>query len=112
MSEAVFIGIDVSRDTLEVGSSAKATTWRHGNDSAGIEALTAELLALAPELVVLEATGGYEFEAACTLQAAGLTVADDGTGPHRAPIRIASQNAWPESADSRSPNQLTQPASR
>ena len=24
MSEAVFIGIDVSRDTLEVGSSAKA----------------------------------------------------------------------------------------
>jgi transposase len=75
MSEAVFIGIDVSRDTLEVGSSAKPATWRHGNDGAGIEALTAELLALAPELVVLEATGGYEFEAACALQAAGLAVA-------------------------------------
>jgi transposase len=75
MSEAVFIGIDVSRDTLEVGSSAKAATWRHGNDSAGIEALTAELLALGPALVVLEATGGYEFEAACALQAAGLAVA-------------------------------------
>jgi transposase len=75
MSEAVFIGIDVSRDTLEVGSSAKPATWRHGNDSTGIEALTAELLALAPALVVLEATGGYEFEAACALQAAGLAVA-------------------------------------
>lgn len=75
MSEAVFIGIDVSRDTLEVGSSVRATTWRHGNDGAGIEALTAELLALAPALVVLEATGGYEFEAACALQAAGLAVA-------------------------------------
>ena len=75
MSDTVFIGIDVSRDTLEVGSSAKAATWRHGNDGAGIEALTAELLALAPALVVLEATGGYEFEAACALQAAGLAVA-------------------------------------
>ena len=75
MSEVVFIGIDVSRDTLEVGSSAQPATWRHGNDTAGIEALTAELLALAPALVVLEATGGYEFEAACALQAAGLAVA-------------------------------------
>ena len=33
------------------------------------------MLALAPALVVLEATGGYEFEAACALQAAGLAVA-------------------------------------
>jgi len=75
MSEAVFIGIDVLRDTLEVGSSAKPATWRHGNDGAGIETLTTELVSLAPALVVLEATGGYEFEAACALQAAGLAVA-------------------------------------
>jgi transposase len=75
MSEAVFIGIDVSRDTLEVGSTAQASTSRQSNDTPGIEALTADLLALAPALVVLEATGGYEFEAACALQAAGLAVA-------------------------------------
>ncbi len=30
---------------------------------------------LRPALVVLEATGGYEFEAACALQVAGLDVA-------------------------------------
>jgi transposase len=75
MSEAVFIGIDVSRDTLEVGSTAQPSTSRQANDTAGIEALTAELVAFAPALVVLEATGGYEFEAACALQAAGLAVA-------------------------------------
>lgn len=75
MSEAIFIGIDVSGDTLEVGSTAQASTSRRSNDTPGIEALTAELLALAPALVVLEATGGYEFEAACALQAAGLAVA-------------------------------------
>lgn len=75
MSEATFIGIDVSRDTLEVGSTSQATSWQRPNDTAGIEALCAELAALAPALVVLEATGGYEFEAACALQAAGLSVA-------------------------------------
>jgi transposase len=75
MSEAVFIGIDVSGDTLEVGSTSRSSTWRQANDVAGIEALTVELTALNPALVVLEATGGYEFEAACALQAAGLAVA-------------------------------------
>jgi transposase len=75
MSEAIFIGIDVSGDTLEVGSTAQANTSRRSNDTPGIEALTAELLALAPALIVLEATGGYEFEVACALQAAGLAVA-------------------------------------
>ena len=75
MSEAMFIGIDVSRDTLEVASSAQAASWRRANDTADIEALCAELAALAPALVVLEATGGYEFEAACALQASGLAVA-------------------------------------
>jgi len=75
MSELVFIGIDVSRDTLEVGSSAQPVSWCRANDGPGIEALAGELLSLGPALVVLEATGGYEFEAAWTLQGAGLAVA-------------------------------------
>jgi transposase len=75
MSDSIFIGIDVSRDTLEIGSSAQPTSWRHANDTQGIEALAAQLQALGPALVVLEATGGYEFEAAFALQAVGLAVA-------------------------------------
>jgi transposase len=75
MSDLIFIGIDVSKDTLEVASSGQPDSWPRPNDSAGIEALCSELLALAPALVVLEATGGYEFEAAFALQAAGLAVA-------------------------------------
>jgi hypothetical protein len=39
----MFIGIDVSRDTLEVASSAQAASWRRANDTAGVEALCAEL---------------------------------------------------------------------
>lgn len=75
MSDSVFIGIDVSSQTLEVASSAQAKTWQARNDAHGIESLCSQLTALGPALVVLEATGGYEFEAACALQAAGLAVA-------------------------------------
>lgn len=75
MSDSVFIGIDVSSQTLEVASSEQARTWQAANDAAGIEQLVSQVSALAPALVVLEATGGYEFEAACALQAAGLAVA-------------------------------------
>jgi transposase len=75
VSDSVFVGIDVSSQTLEVASTAQAKTWQVSNDSTGIEALVTQLVALQPGLVVLEATGGYEFEAACALQAAGLAVA-------------------------------------
>ena len=67
MSDAVFVGIDVSSQTLEVASSAQTKTWQVSNDTSGLESLVSQLVGLSPALVVLEATGGYEFEAACTL---------------------------------------------
>ena len=75
MSDSVFVGIDVSSQTLEIASSAAAKTWQAANDTAGIEQLVVQLTGMKPALVVLEATGGYEFEAACAIQAAGLPVA-------------------------------------
>lgn len=75
MSDLTFIGIDVSSQTLEIANSREHATWQVTNDSDGIERLVKELPGLQPKLVVLEATGGYEFEAACALQASGLMVA-------------------------------------
>ncbi len=75
MSEDLFVGIDVASQTLEIASSDRPGSWQVANDGAGIEGLVEELTALKPAVVVLEATGGYEFEAACALQAAGLDVA-------------------------------------
>lgn len=75
MSETIYVGIDVSSQVLEVAVSTESSTWQASNDSGGIEQLAARLQALGPALVVLEATGGYEFEAACVLQAQGLAVA-------------------------------------
>ncbi len=75
MSDPIFVGIDVSSQVLEVASTVESKTAQVTNDSAGIEQLVEQLVGLKPALVVLEATGGYEFEAACALQAAGLSVA-------------------------------------
>jgi len=75
VSDSVFVGIDVSSQTLELACSDQVKTWQVANDAAGLESLVSQLSALRPALTVLEATGGYEFEAACALQAAGLAVA-------------------------------------
>lgn len=75
MSEAVFVGIDVSAKTLDVACSGRKEVEQFANELVGIESLVESMQALKPALVVLEATGGYEFEAACALQASGMAVA-------------------------------------
>jgi transposase len=75
MSEAIFVGVDVSGETLDVAFSHRKQVEQFSNEIAGIELLVESLRALKPALVVLEATGGYEFEAACSLQASGFAVA-------------------------------------
>lgn len=69
-----FIGIDVSKDRLDVHVSPAGETWTSPRDAAGLEALAAKLVAIGPTLVGLEATGGYETVAAAALAAAGLPV--------------------------------------
>jgi len=66
-------GIDVSKATLDVAVGTRSE--RFGNDAQGMESLAALLHAQDVDIVVLEATGGYEAAAAAALQAAGLTVA-------------------------------------
>lgn len=70
-----FVGIDVARDWLDVHVLPDGSAWRAANDPAGQAALAARLGELAPALVVLEASGGYEAAAAAELRAAGLAVA-------------------------------------
>ncbi len=75
MSESeVFVGIDVSKAHLDVGVSGSAESWTVANSEAGIGKLVERLLDVAPVLVVLEATGGFEVPAAAALAAAGLAV--------------------------------------
>jgi transposase len=70
------VGIDVSKERLDVCSLPDGGTFSVANDRAGIHELLARLLeGVRPELVVLEATGKYERLAAVAIAAAGIAVA-------------------------------------
>ncbi len=75
MDGSVYVGIDVSKATLDVAVLPTREAWQATNDPAGIDALVARVAALVPALVVLEATGRYEAPCAASLAAAGVPVA-------------------------------------
>jgi transposase len=71
---SLHIGIDVSKERLEVAFGTAGAVETLANEPEAHEALAARLRASTPTLIVLEATGGYEFEVASALQLAGLKV--------------------------------------
>jgi transposase len=71
----MFVGIDVSKDRLDVHLRPGGETFAVGRNSAGLGQLIERLSALTPSLVVLEATGGYETVVASALAAARLPLA-------------------------------------
>ncbi len=70
-----YIGIDVSKATLDIASLPDGESWTVTNDDQGLAELWPQLVALAPVLVVMEATGGFEMLAAVTLAKVGLPIA-------------------------------------
>ncbi len=71
----VFVGIDVSKARLDVAVRPSGETWTVGNDEAGFAALVEKLKPLAPRLIVMEATGGYQAPVCAALSVAGMPVA-------------------------------------
>jgi transposase len=75
MSRAsVYVGIDVAKRELELAVRPTGEGWTVDNTLASLAALVTRLQALAPALVVLEATGGLEVAVVGALAAAGLPV--------------------------------------
>ena len=72
--EAKFVGIDVSKATLDVDCLPVSTPRQFSNDEGGIAVLVAWLLGSGVERIVVEATGGYEVAVVSALAAAGLPV--------------------------------------
>lgn len=68
------VGVDVSKDLLDVATYLRNEKWRFGNDEAGIEKLI-EALKGSTALVVMESTGGYETAIAYALRKAGIPCA-------------------------------------
>ncbi len=69
-----FIGIDVSKQQLEVAAHQSDYQFRCANKVSAFGTLVAELLSWRPALIVLEASGGLETRVVSALQGAGLPV--------------------------------------
>lgn len=71
-AEPTIVGIDVSKDRLDVAVLPSNEAFWVPRDAAGLDDLLARLKPLSPQAVALEATGGYETVVVATLSAAGL----------------------------------------
>ena len=101
MTEEVYVGIDVSKASLDVAVGQDDDFWQVKNAPAGIETLVERLEELAPALVVLESTGGYEMRAASALYVAGLPVAVVNPGRVREFAKSIGQLAKTDKLDAR-----------
>jgi transposase len=72
--DAIVVGIDVSTDRLDVAVRPSGESFAVSRDASGLGALINRLQPLTPQVIALEATGGYETVVAAGLAAAALPV--------------------------------------
>jgi transposase len=70
-----YVGVDVSKDTLDVAVYPGDQTWQEANNEDGIQRIFVKLLEITPELIILEPTGGLEYPLVEKLMAGDLPVA-------------------------------------
>jgi len=73
-SEDRYVGIDVSKERLDVAIRPGEEQWSADNEEEGIGGLVSRLQETRPALVVLEATGGLEVALTAALASAQLPV--------------------------------------
>jgi transposase len=74
-SSGIYIGIDVSKDKLDLAMQGEEQVWQVDNTRDGIASLVEQIQKVYPELIVVEATGGYQRSVVEALFWAGLAVA-------------------------------------
>lgn len=75
MTVEKFVGIDIAKDTADVCIDPEAEVMHVAYDNKGVATICQRLKAVAPTLIVMEATGGLETRLASELAALGLSVA-------------------------------------
>lgn len=75
VNSKVVVGIDVAKAKVDVAVGSGGEVWQVSNDEPGHQELVRKLGASAPELVVMEASGGYEALVAAALWEAKIKVA-------------------------------------
>jgi len=73
--EHTSIGIDISKDMLDIHVHPQGKNWTNKHDTQGIQTTVEQLRSYNSNCIVLEATGGLEMMLAASLTTAGLPVA-------------------------------------
>jgi transposase len=97
--ESITVGIDVSKDRLDVAVHPSGEAFAVERNAAGLEQLTIRLRELAPQVIALEATGGFETIAAAALAAARLPVVVVNPAQIRAFAKAIGQRAKTDPID-------------
>lgn len=97
--DALYVGLDIAKDHIDVGLAPEQRTWQVRQTAAGIKELVADLVRLAPATIVLEASGGYEHDALRAVAEAGLPVARVDPRQVRQFARAAGQRAKTDRLD-------------
>jgi transposase len=95
------VGIDVALHSLEVADTSSSHVRSHTYDEPGLQRLINDLHALAPQQIVMEATGGLERRLAQTLHHAGFNVAIVNPRQIRDFARAFNQLAKTDAIDAR-----------
>jgi transposase len=97
--ENIIVGIDVSKDRLDVAVRPTGEVFAVERNAAGIDRLIARLKELSQRLVALEATGGFETIVAAALAAARLPVVIVNPAQVRAFAKAIGQRAKTDPID-------------
>ena len=97
--ENITVGIDVSKDRLDVHVRPGGQAFAVARDGKGLEELVERLGALSPTLVALEATGGFETVVAAALAGAKLPVVVVNPAQIRAFAKALGQRAKTDPID-------------
>lgn len=97
--DIIAVGIDVSKDRLDVAVRPSGESFAVDRNGAGIDLLIEQLHALAPTIVAIEATGGFETIVAAGLAGAALPVAIVNPAQIRAFAKAIGQRAKTDPID-------------
>jgi len=101
LSSPNFVGIDVSKDRLDVHVRPSGQSFAVTRDGKGLDRLSIDMAALSPALIVMEATGGFEITVAAALGGAGLPLAVVNPRQIRDFARATGQLAKTDALDAR-----------
>lgn len=97
--DTIVVGIDVSKDRLDVHVEPAGEAFAVARDAAGLEVLVGRLGPLAPKTIAVEATGGFEMVVVASLAAASLPVVVVNPAQVRAFARAIGKRAKTDPID-------------